>query len=121
MMAMPRVRCLLLVLTLDAGLAHAQARLLRIPSRILGEERSVHVALPSNYANARQRYQVTYLLDGHVRAFSIWRSQQRDTTSLVTSATTAFQRRSSSEWSTRIVARTSDAIRSSSLDFFTKS
>ena len=69
MIAMLRVRCLLLVLALDAGVAHAQARLLRIPSRILGEERSVHVALPSNYANARQRYQVTYLLDGHVRAF----------------------------------------------------
>ena len=52
-----------------SAVAHAKAHLLRIPSRVLGEERLVHAALPPNYANAKQRYQVTYLLDGHVRAF----------------------------------------------------
>ena len=58
--------CLLLVRT-ETGAA--QSRILRLQSKILGEERIVHVALPPNYAQARQRYQVTYLLDGHVRAF----------------------------------------------------
>lgn len=47
----------------------AQTRIVRVPSRLLGEERVVHVNLPPNYALAKQRYQVTYLLDGHVRQF----------------------------------------------------
>jgi enterochelin esterase-like enzyme len=49
--------------------AHAQTRIVRVPSKILGEERVVHVNLPPNYALARQRYEVIYLLDGHVREF----------------------------------------------------
>lgn len=52
-----------------AGPVAAQTRLVRVPSKILGEERLVHVSLPPNYALARQRYEVTYLLDGHVREF----------------------------------------------------
>ena len=46
-----------------------QTRTIRVPSKILGEDRVVHVNLPPNYALAKQRYQVTYLLDGHVRQF----------------------------------------------------
>jgi enterochelin esterase-like enzyme len=51
-----------------AGL-RAQTRTIKIPSKILGEDRIVHVNLPPNYALAKQRYEVTYLLDGHVREF----------------------------------------------------
>ena len=47
----------------------AQTRVVRVSSKILGEERVVHVSLPPNYALAKQRYQVIYLLDGHVRQF----------------------------------------------------
>ncbi|MEO7455790.1 MAG: hypothetical protein ABIY52_05965, partial [Gemmatimonadaceae bacterium] len=47
----------------------AQTRTVRVPSKILGEERVVHVNLPPNYALSRHRYPVTYLLDGHVRQF----------------------------------------------------
>lgn len=47
----------------------AQTRVVRVPSKILGEERIVHVNVPPNYAVAAQRYEVTYLLDGHVRQF----------------------------------------------------
>jgi enterochelin esterase-like enzyme len=47
----------------------AQTRTIRVPSKILGEERIVHVSLPPNYSLAKQRYEVTYLLDGHVREF----------------------------------------------------
>jgi pimeloyl-ACP methyl ester carboxylesterase len=36
---------------------------------VLGEDRIVHVNLPPNYALAKRRYEVTYLLDGHVRQF----------------------------------------------------
>ena len=52
-----------------AGSAAAQTRTVRIPSKILGEERVVHVNLPPNYTFARRRYEVVYLLDGHVRQF----------------------------------------------------
>lgn len=62
---MPLAR-LLLTLAIAAPLA-AQTRTIRINSKVLGEERVVHVNLPPNYALAKQRYQVTYLLDGHVR------------------------------------------------------
>ena len=47
----------------------AQSRTYHIRSKILGEERTFHVNLPPNYAVARQRYQVSYLLDGHLKAF----------------------------------------------------
>jgi enterochelin esterase-like enzyme len=47
----------------------AQSRTYHIRSKILGEERAIHVSLPPNYAVAKQRYQVTYLLDGHLKAF----------------------------------------------------
>jgi len=46
-----------------------ETRMVRIPSKILGEERVVHVSLPLNYGVARRRYETTYLLDGHVRQF----------------------------------------------------
>lgn len=55
-----------LVIALPAA---AQTRVVRLSSRVLGEERIVHVSLPPNYALARQHYQVIYLLDGHVRHF----------------------------------------------------
>jgi enterochelin esterase-like enzyme len=47
----------------------AQERGYHLRSKILGEERYFHVSLPPNYSVAKQRYQVTYLLDGHVKAF----------------------------------------------------
>ena len=53
----------------DARAQPAQARTYTIQSRILGEQRRIRVALPANFAIARQRYPVIYLLDGHVRAF----------------------------------------------------
>ncbi len=52
-----------------ASTASAQTRTIRVTSRILGEARVLHVSLPPNYALAKQRYQVTYLLDGQVRPF----------------------------------------------------
>ena len=52
-----------------AAPADAETRTIRINSKILGEERVLHVNLPLNYAPARQRYEVIYLLDGHVRQF----------------------------------------------------
>jgi enterochelin esterase-like enzyme len=63
-----RLRRLLPTLALATPLA-AQARTIRLTSKVLGEERIVHVNLPPNYALTKQRYQVTYLLDGHVREF----------------------------------------------------
>ncbi len=58
----------LLALVLASPLS-AQTRTIRISSKVLGEERVIHVSLPPNYGVAKQRYQVTYLLDGHVREF----------------------------------------------------
>ena len=52
-----------------APTAGAETRVVRLTSKILGEERILHVSLPLNYSVARQRYQVIYLLDGHVRQF----------------------------------------------------
>lgn len=49
--------------------AAAETRVVRLTSKILGEERVLHVSLPLNYGNARQRYQVIYVLDGQVRQF----------------------------------------------------
>ena len=52
-----------------AASARAEVRVLRVPSKLLGGGRVVHVSLPPNYDLAKQRYAVTYVLDGHVRAF----------------------------------------------------
>src|SRR5262245_50989932 len=49
--------------------AAAETRTVRINSKILGDERVLHVNLPPSYAVARQRYAVVYLLDGHVQQF----------------------------------------------------
>src|SRR4051812_11473083 len=49
--------------------AASETRVVRLTSKILGQERVLHVSLPPNYALAQQRYEVTYLLDGHVREF----------------------------------------------------
>jgi len=49
--------------------AAAELRVVRLTSKILGEERVLHVNLPLNYGNARQRYQTIYVLDGQVRQF----------------------------------------------------
>ena len=57
------------VLLSSAAPVDAQTRVVRVPSQLLGEVRVVHVNLPPNYALAKQRYQVIYLLDGHVRQF----------------------------------------------------
>jgi len=48
---------------------YAQTRVIRFPSKILGEIRVLHVNLPINYKYAKQRYPVVYVLDGQVRAF----------------------------------------------------
>ena len=63
--------CAAMLLAAPIQLVRAQprAKTVRITSRILGESRVVHVSLPINYATARQRYPVVYLLDGQVRAF----------------------------------------------------
>jgi len=66
------VALLATTIALFASAAAAQPAATRratIQSKILGEERHIRVALPANYATARQRYPVVYLLDGHVRAF----------------------------------------------------
>jgi predicted alpha/beta superfamily hydrolase len=44
-------------------------RVVRIPSKALGETRVVHVSVPPNYKLAKRRYPVVVLLDGQVRAF----------------------------------------------------
>jgi enterochelin esterase-like enzyme len=58
-----------LLLAAAAFPGQAQSRTYHIRSRALGEDRTFHVSLPPNYAVARRRYQVTYLLDGHLKAF----------------------------------------------------
>ena len=57
------------VLALTTRHVAPETRVVRIASKILGEERVVHVSLPPNYGAARRRYETTYLLDGHVRQF----------------------------------------------------
>ncbi len=53
-----------------AGIVHAQPpRTVRLPSKVLGETRILHISLPTNYRIAKQRYSVTYLLDGQVKPF----------------------------------------------------
>src|SRR3954471_23296815 len=59
----------LLSTMVSAAAALGQARVLHVPSKLLGGERIVHVSLPPNYDVAAQRYATTYVLDGHVRAF----------------------------------------------------
>ncbi len=54
---------------LAAQSREAAARVLRIPSKALGETRIVHVSVPPNYKLAKRRYPVVVLLDGQVRAF----------------------------------------------------
>jgi enterochelin esterase-like enzyme len=65
------MRALVAAFALASNAAHSagETRLVRITSKILGEERVVHVSLPPNYGVARRRYETTYLLDGHVRQF----------------------------------------------------
>jgi predicted alpha/beta superfamily hydrolase len=62
---------LLLALSATAGAPSAgpHTKVVKQRSVILGEERTVWVELPANYDLTDRRYQVTYLLDGHVRAF----------------------------------------------------
>lgn len=60
---------LIIALVLSSEALSAQGRVYHFRSKILGEERYFHVSLPPNYSVAKQRYQVTYLLDGHVKAF----------------------------------------------------
>lgn len=64
-----RLFAALAVASVFAAPAAAQTRIVKIASKILGEERVLHVNLPPNYAVSRQRYEVIYLLDGHVREF----------------------------------------------------
>lgn len=47
----------------------AQARTVRLPSKMLGETRVLHISVPANYKVARQRYPVVVLLDGQARPF----------------------------------------------------
>ena len=49
--------------------AGAQSKTIRLTSKVLGEERILHVALPPNYGVAKERYEVIYLLDGHTKQF----------------------------------------------------
>ncbi len=49
--------------------AAGQSRVVRIPSRVLGETRVLHISTPPNYTLARQRYPVVVLLDGQARPF----------------------------------------------------
>ena len=58
-----------IVLAFSTTRVTGETRVVRIASKILGEERVVHVSLPPNYGVARRRYETTYLLDGHVRQF----------------------------------------------------
>lgn len=65
-MKLPR---LLRFLLLVAPLLHAGApiylgEVLKVPSRILQEERTILVSLPANYARTTERYPVLYLTDG---------------------------------------------------------
>lgn len=68
--ALARVVAALWALSLvRASVAHAETRVVRLQSRVLGDSRTLHVSLPPNYRLAKQRYPVVYLLDGQVRAF----------------------------------------------------
>src|SRR6478609_7510389 len=58
-----------IVLAFSTTPVTGETRVVRIASKILGEERVVHVSLPPNYGVARRRYETTYLLDGHVKQF----------------------------------------------------
>jgi enterochelin esterase-like enzyme len=49
--------------------AGAQSKLIRLTSKVLGEERVLHIALPPNYGVAKEKYEVIYLLDGHTKQF----------------------------------------------------
>lgn len=62
-------RATALLLTVCAASAGAQTRVVRLTSKLLGEQRTLHVNLPLHYALARQRYPVVLLLDGQARPF----------------------------------------------------
>lgn len=61
--------CLVVALLASSLPLAAQSRTYHLRSKILGEERAFHVSLPPNYEAANQRYQVVYVLDGHLKAF----------------------------------------------------
>jgi enterochelin esterase-like enzyme len=56
-------------LALATGTAGAQSKTIRLTSKILSEERTLHVSLPPDYNVAKEKYDVIYLLDGHNRQF----------------------------------------------------
>jgi len=66
--AIASLRALLLA-SLFTAAAGAQSKTVRLTSKVLGEERVLHIALPPNYAVAKEKYEVIYLLDGHTRPF----------------------------------------------------
>jgi enterochelin esterase-like enzyme len=62
------------VVTASSALSAAEVdaqnvRRITVESKILGETRNVRIALPANYALAKQAYPVIYLLDGQVQGF----------------------------------------------------
>jgi enterochelin esterase-like enzyme len=60
---------ILLAAALVSSIANAQSKTIRLTSKVLGEERILHVALPPNYGVAKEKYEVIYLLDGHTKQF----------------------------------------------------
>lgn len=57
------------ILTAPLEAQESLTRVVRLPSRVLGETRVVHVSVPPNYKLAKRRYPVVVLLDGQVRGF----------------------------------------------------
>lgn len=49
--------------------AQSNTRTVRLPSKVLGETRILHISVPPNYKIARQRYPVVVLLDGQAKPF----------------------------------------------------
>jgi hypothetical protein len=65
-----RLLLTLLVAVATAGAtAGAQSKTIRLTSKVLGEERILHIALPPNYGVAKEKYSVIFLLDGHTKQF----------------------------------------------------
>lgn len=64
------LRSLLLCVAVARGsVAGAQSRTMRLPSKVLGETRVIHISTPPNYRVAKRRYPVVLLLDGQARPF----------------------------------------------------
>ena len=64
------IRVPALMACLAAGSIEAQQyKVISFRSQILNDDRRIRVALPRDYAVARQSYPVVYVLDGHVEAF----------------------------------------------------